>query len=288
MTLKRLGVALLLSCFALPARAQFGLSSKGYEGLHMSVRPLGGKFNPEGGQGNENALAGVPGSNVPIDGFTIRYYRGTIDYQAKSAGAGWGAWTKEGEPAGVSGKKLEGIRVRVERGSIHYRVAQVGGDFGEWKKDGETAEVAPGQAIEAIETEYLNSAREGQSFEYRVSFKGSGFTPWAAPGEPIEGSGPDAEIDGIEFRKGGGISCEAALLNRGWRPAVTEGKTCGDTTDKLRFVAFRLVSPIPVRYRAKIEGLGWSTWAHDLEGAGIIGGSRRMQGVQIQPTPQDE
>ena len=288
MTLKRLAVALLLSCAALPARAQFGLSSAGYEGLHVSVRPLGGKLKAEGGQGNENALAGTPGSNVPIDGFTMRYYRGKLEYQAKSAGSGWGPWTKEGEAAGVAGKKLEGIRVRVERGSVHYRVAQVGGEFGEWKQDGDAAEVAPGQAVEAIETEYLNVAKNGQTFQYRVSFKGSGFTPWAEPGEPIEGTGPDAEIDGIEFRSGGGINCEPALLNRGWRAAATEGQTCGDKTGKLRFVAFRLFSPIPVRYRAKIEGMGWTKWAHDFEGVGLIGGSRRLQGVQIQPTPQDE
>src|SRR5262249_43708985 len=154
--------------------------------LKVSVRPLGGKPKPEGGQGGETAIAGAVGSNVAIDGFTMRYFRGALEYQALSAGSGWGPWVKTGDIAGVAGKKLEGIRVRVDRGSVKYRVAQVGGEFTDWKKDGEAAQVPAGKAIEAVEAEYLNIARDGQTFQYRVQFKSSGFTPWLNPDQPAE------------------------------------------------------------------------------------------------------
>ncbi|HKC24895.1 MAG TPA: hypothetical protein VKF32_09145, partial [Thermoanaerobaculia bacterium] len=99
---------------SLPAAAQLGLSPEGFEGLRVRVRPLGAQFKPEGGQGNDTALAGAPGSNVPVDGFSMRYYRAKLEYQALNQGAGWGPWVKSGETAGASGKKLDAIRVRVD------------------------------------------------------------------------------------------------------------------------------------------------------------------------------
>jgi hypothetical protein len=272
--------------FALPASAQLGLSPEGFEGLRVRVRPLGAKFKPEGGQGNDTALAGAPGSNVPIDGFSMRYFRAKLEYQALNQGAAWGPWVKSGETAGTAGKKLDGIRVRVDRGSVRYRVAQVGGDFGGWTADGEAAQVPGGKGIEAIEAEYLNVARPGQTVEYRVAFRGSGFGPWLGPDKAADPERPDADVIAIELRNGGGVKCEIAILGKGWRPTVDEGQTCGDASGRFKVEAFRLFSPhVPLRYRAKLEGLGWTKWAHDGDMCGLIGRSRRLLAVQIQPDP---
>lgn len=279
--------ALAASLFlSLPASAQLGLSPEGFEGLRVRVRPLGGDLKAEGGQGNDTALGGEVGGKVPIDGFSMRYFRAKLEYQALVEGAGWQPWTKSGVLAGVAGKRVQGVRARVSRGSVRYRVAAVGGDFSQWVNDGEAAQVPEGKGIEAIEAEFLNVARPGQTFEYRVAWKGSGFGAWMKPEQHAESDDKDAQVTAIEIRKGGGIKCEAAVLGKGWRPTVAEEATCGDPTGRLQLEAFRLFSPeIPLRYRAKLEGVGWTKWSNDGHGCGFIGQSRRIQGVQIQPDP---
>ena len=286
--MRPLRLALAVSLLAFPAAAQLGLSPEGFEGLKVKVRPLGAAFKPEGGQGNDTALAGSVGSGVPIDGFAMRHFRVKLEYQALVDGQGWSPWKKAPEEVGVAGKKVLGVKARVERGSIRYRVAMTGGDFTAWMKDGEPADAAPGKAVEALEVEFLNIAREGQTFEYRVAWKSSEWGPWLTPDQTSEKEGADAEVTAIEFRNGGGIRCEASSRGTGWLPTVEEGRACGDPSGRLRIQAFRLFSTaLPLQYRCKVEGRGWTKWKHDGDGCGEMGKARRIQGIQVQPRAAD-
>jgi hypothetical protein len=283
-SLRTLLVPLLL---ALPAAAQFGLSPGGVEGLRVKIRPLGGEFQI-GGQGNDTALAGKPGSGLPIDGFEMRYFQANLEYQALVDGLGWQPWVKAGKETGVAGKKILGLRVKVNKGSVRYRVASLGGDFTEWGKDGDAVQSPKG--IEAIEAEFLRIAKPGQTLEFRVAWKGEpGFGPWLKGGSTADAGGKDTEITAVQIRStgGGSITCEPSFLGKGFRPSVDQGETCGDLTGTKRIDSFRFFSTdFPIRCRAKdrLEGFP-PVWSRDGEPCGLVGRGHQIIALQIEPDP---
>ena len=271
----------LATTFAAPrAQAQLGYGAD--KGLKVKVKALNGDWLGEAGDGSDHTIAGVIGSDTPIEAFSVTHSRTHIEIDAMSNGH-WTGWQKPGQPAGIPGSKMEAVRMRVDLGSIRYRVAFAGIGLSEWAEDGAIAgRPYQGLAIEAIEVQFLYDAKATDRFEYRAYFRGSGPTPWLKPGESAQPTKGVPELMAIEFRAGKGIKSEVAMTALGWLPTVLEGEVAGRPNGKGRVEALRLFGGVsPVQYRVKLEGRGWTAWSFDGEECGALGQSLRIEGIQV-------
>lgn len=83
----------------------------------------------------------------------------------------------------------------------------------------------------------------------------------------------------------------AHLQRIGWEGAWgADGDASGTTGQSKRLEAFRLELgrgfPVPggVRYKSKVQGVGWEAWREDGQLSGTIGRSRRIEGVRVELT----
>lgn len=270
---------------AWPAAAQFNPGPDGDYGMQVRSRPLKGNLGQEVGNGTDAGSAGRVGSGIALSQVAVRYSREPIEYSVATDGLGWGPWKKAGELVGVVGKPLEGIRFRVGKGTIRYRGSFVGTPLSDWVSD-EAPLGGAGQklALESFEVEFRRASRAGATFQYRVLFRGSGFTEWLEAGTPATSVDKSPEVLAYQIRNGGGIRYDASLSNKGWTATASEGETAGDPSGARRVEAIRVFGgKNPVTYRVRMEHAGWTPWATDGVDCGLVGRSLRMEAIEIKP-----
>lgn len=274
-----------MTALAAPAAAQFNPGTDGDYGMQVRIRPLKGNLGAESGNGTDVGSAGRVGSGVAISQLAVRYSREPLEYSVATDGLGWGPWKKAGELVGIVGKPIEGIRFKVGKGTIRYRASFVGTPLSDWVSDEEPLGGA-GQklALESFEVEFKRASRAGATFEYRVYFRGSGYTEWLKPGQTAQTSDKVPEALAYEIRNGGGIKYDASLSFKGWTPTADEGEPAGDVTGARRMEAIRVFGgKNPVTYRVRMEHTGWTPWVTDGVDCGLVGRSLRMEAIEIKP-----
>ena len=275
-------VPLLLAFLALPAAAQLGYSTNGWEGMRARLRYVGKGWENETGNGSDTAIAGARGERHPIDGLSLRYYRAKLRYQVKN-GDQWQGWKDAPQEAGVAGKPIVGLRAQADLGSVRYRALFAGNlEWSEWVRDGVALE-GNGIPIEAVEIAYSYGAKPGETFKYRAAFRGEGFGPWQAGGEIAKAVAPDAELTALELEEASGIRTEVFVAGRGWKATVMPGRPTSEP-DKYRVEGVRFYSDkVLLRYRVKTFGRDWSEWCITGDICGEPGHGWRIEAIQLKP-----
>ena len=185
-----------------------------------------------------------------------------IWYCVHAAGYGWLGWTKNGEPAGTSGKSaaIEAVRIVLT-------------------KKGETPAGSTDKPFIGID-KYLTYAAHVQKIGWQSEVSDGATAGTTGRGLSMEAlraevsSDPDA------------LCMQAHVANIGWQQWTTG--ECGTTgqSRQLEAIKFKLSHGLEdkydIYYRAHVAHFGWLGWAKNGEPAGTTGFAYGLQAVEIQ------
>lgn len=288
MTRSLLGsVALAAALAALPARAQMPGSDEVRSGLRVSWRAAGDSAWTHVPAPFANvATAGLADSGKALVGIGLDHGMAKLELAVLLDGKGWTDWMSHegGEVRIDAGEgRIRGVRARADRGSIRYRVTFRDGADSGWKADGEDAGGAAAGEVESIAFEYRNVARPGYTFEFRVLFRKSGWTPWLKAGARADGKADDAEdvVLAYEIRGGEGIRYEATTVRHRSGSTKLPGQTAGSTDPADPLETIQLFGgKNPLKYRLRTIEQGWTPWC--VDGSSCGDGGRGMRTVALQ------
>jgi uncharacterized protein YjdB len=236
---------------------------------------------------NRGMSSGTTTLNRPIQAIKISSFgslASTYDlyYRVHVSNVGWMEWTKNGAPAGVTGKA---ISKHIE--AVELQLVPKG-----W----------PSPALNGVAfIDYNTTTNYAPQIDITAkAHVGSvGWQPTVSNDMILGTVGQSKQIEAISATLtnntglSGEITYSAHVANIGWQPFVRSGATAGTTGKGFRMEAVRLsltselVSKYDIWYRAHVGGKGWLGWAKNGDPAGSAGSSLQLEAIEVHITPKD-
>ena len=202
------------------------------------------------------------------------YYRAHVSY------IGWMDWTKNGQPAGVtgdSGKNIEAFEIQLVPKGL--------GAPGATGTPYQNINTATGSSPLSLSI----SSHVG-SMGWQPTVTDSMTTGTTERSRPIEA----IKID-LNNQTGstGGIAYSTHLAGIGWQNIKSNGEVSGTTGESRKMEAIRinltgqLADNYDIWYRGYVQYMGWLNWNKNGQPVGSVGASRQLEAVDIRLVPKN-
>jgi len=196
-----------------------------------------------------------------------------IYYRAHVSTVGWMGWTKNGQPAGISGdatKNIEAFEIR-----LIVKGYGISGSTDNSYQDISTASYNPPVSL---------------SITSHVS--GVGWQPNVTDTMVSGTTGQSRQIEAIKIAlknntgQSGGITYSSYLSYIGWQDFKLNNEVSGTTGQSRRMEAIRIAltgelgNNYDIWYRGHVQDIGWLGWVKNGDSAGSMGASRRLEAIE--------
>ncbi len=233
----------------------------------------------------QGMISGTTGLNKPIQAVKINPTGTTnqlydIYYRTHISNVGWMGWTKNGQPAGVTGdvnKNIEAVEVQlVDKGSP-----------------------APGSTNNAYQN--INTISYSPSASLSISSHVSEMG-WQPNVTDTMVSGTTEQSRQIEAMKialtnttgtPGGITYASYLLGIGWQDFKLNNEASGTTGQSRRMEALRIAltgelgNNYDVWYRGYVQNRAWQGWVKNGSPVGSVGAGLRLEAIETRILPKN-
>lgn len=234
---------------------------------------------------NQGMISGTTDQSRPIEAIKINptgtlaanydiYYRVQVSY------IGWMGWTKNGQPAGITGDNTKDIE------AIEIYIAPKGFS-------------APGTTTNPYQDNGVIAYNPSLSLSVAAHVGGIGWQPTVTDDMIAGTTEQDKSIEAIKIGLNnntaltGNIMYSAHLAGIGWQGFQSDGAMAGTTGQFRRMEAIRIAltgqlgSNYDIWYRGYVRYIGWLNWAENGAPAGSVGASLHLEAIEIRIAPKD-